>query len=74
MELEKHRGMDVPDEPPHDPRRDMDAVLKASEKDLIPFAKYHMIDTSLCKEELLERCKPKDKKPNFPPNALQFNQ
>ena len=54
----KHRGMDVPDEPPHDARRDMDAVLKLRKKDLIPFAKYHKIDTSLRKEELLQRCKP----------------
>ena len=28
----KHRGMDVPDEPPHDPRRDMDAVLKLGKR------------------------------------------
>ena len=42
--------MDVPDEPPHDPRRDMDAVLKLEKFD--SFAKYHMIDTSLRKEEL----------------------
>ena len=50
--------MDVPDEPPNDARMDMDAILKLRKKDLIPFAKYHKIDTSLRKEELLQRCKP----------------
>ena len=54
----KHRGMEVPDEPPHDPRRDMDAISKLRKKDLIPFAKFFKIETSLRKEELLARCKP----------------
>ena len=54
----KHRGMDVPENPPHDPRRDMAVLEKIRKKELVPFAKYHNIDASLRKEELLARCKP----------------
>lgn len=56
--LKKHRGMDVPENPPHDPRRDMPVLEKIRKRELVPFAKYHNIDASLRKEELLARCKP----------------
>ena len=54
----KHRGMDVPEKPPHDPRRDMGILEKIRKKELVPFAKLYNIDASLPKEELRARCKP----------------
>jgi protein-L-isoaspartate O-methyltransferase len=53
----KHIGMDVPENPPHDPRRDMTVLEKIRKKELVPFAKYHNVNTSLQKNELLARCK-----------------
>ena len=54
----KHRGMDVPGKPPHDPRRDMTILEKIRKKELVPFAKFNNIEASLRKEELLTRLKP----------------
>ncbi|MDP7001163.1 MAG: hypothetical protein QGH90_04600, partial [Candidatus Poseidoniaceae archaeon] len=54
----KHRGKDVPDEPPHDPRRDMPILSKLRKKDLVPFAKNYGVEPTLVKDELLGKLKP----------------
>lgn len=62
----KHREMEVTDTPPHDPRRDMEVLTNIRKKDLVPFAKFHNIDSSLRKDDLIARCKPElEKYPIF---------
>ena len=53
----KHRGKDVPDEPPHDPRRDMPILSKLRKKDLVPFAKNYGVEPTLVKDDLLGKLK-----------------
>jgi len=62
----KQRGIDVASKPPYDQRRSMEILSKIRKKDLMDFAKYWSIDSSLRKEQLLEKCKPElEKYPIF---------